>query len=322
MDTFKTPLAIFTYNRPDHTRDALSALENCWRFADCRAVIYCDGPKTPAHEDGVAATRRVVKDWAWRVNAEVIEREKNLGLARSIVSGVTEQCQKFGRTIVVEDDLVVSPDFLDYMLQALDRYQEYANVYQISGFMYPISNPANLDAFFLPLSTTWGWATWERAWCIFSWDADKALVQLSDPKMSKQFDLDGSFPYTDMLRRREEAHNDSWGILWWYAVFQANGLVLHPRQSLVWNGGFDNSGIHSGAPTFTMQSARDSINQPRLGKPLVYPKEIVVDQEAFNRLKRYLRSRSSRRKRLMGMLQKLRCTLIDRREIIREREGR
>jgi hypothetical protein len=322
MDTSMTPVAIFAYNRPDHIQSALSSLASCSRLADCRLVIYCDGPKTPAQDAGVAATRRVVRDWALRLNAEVIEREKNQGLARSIVSGVTEQCQKFGRTIVVEDDLVVSPDFLDYMLQALDRYQEYANVYQISGFMYPISHPTSPDAFFLPLSTTWGWATWERAWRIFSWDAGKALVQLADTKKSKQFDLDGSFPYTAMLRQREEAHNDSWGILWWYVVFQADGLVLHPRQSLVWNGGFDNSGIHSGAPSYTMQSARDSINQPRLGKPLVYPKEVIIDQEAFNRLKKYLRSRSNRRNRLMGMLLKLRRTLIDRQEIIHGREGR
>ena len=241
MDTSKTPVAIFAYNRPDHIQSALSSLANCSRRSDCHLVIYCDGSKTPAQEAGVAATRDVVREWALRLDAEVIERGENLGLARSIVSGVTEQCQKYGRIIVVEDDLIVSSNFLYYMLQALDRYQDNAKVYQISGFMYPISHPTSPDAFFLPLSTTWGWATWERAWQIFNWDAGKALDQLNDPKMSLRFDLDGSYPYTAMLRQREEAHNDSWGILWYYAVFQASGLVLHPRQSLVWNGGFDDS---------------------------------------------------------------------------------
>jgi hypothetical protein len=214
--------------------------------------------------------------------------------------------------IVVEDDLVVSPDFLDYMLQALDRYKNYLNVYQISGFMFPIEHPESPDAFFLPLTTTWGWATWERAWRAFDWDAGTAMQRLADPRVSRQFDLDGSFPYTTMLRQRLEARNDSWGILWWYTVFNLNGFVLHPRQSLVWNGGFDNSGIHSGAPSDTMQSSREAFSYPRLGNPLRFPQEVVVDQAALARLKSYLRLRSSRHRGVMGILRRLERTLVER----------
>jgi hypothetical protein len=309
METVKTPLALFTYNRPEHTRAALHALAKCERLADCSLVIYCDGPKTPDHEAGTASTRQVVKDWASQFGAQVIERTENLGLARSIVSGVTEQCQNYGRVIVVEDDLVVSPDFLDYMLQALDRYQDCSRIYQISGFMFPIKHPEKPDAFFLPLTTTWGWATWERAWRAFDWDATTALQRLADPQVSRQFDLDGSFPYTTMLRHRLEARNDSWGILWWYAVFHLNGLVLHPRRSLVWNGGFDDSGVHSGAPSDTMQSPREQYEHPRLGSLIAYPHEVVLDQAAFNRLKIYLRSRSFKRGRLMSILRKVKHNL-------------
>jgi hypothetical protein len=305
MKTGKTPLALFTYNRPEHTEAALYALSRCARLAECNLVIYCDGPKTLAQEAGTTHTRMVVNDWASKIGAQVVERSENLGLARSIVSGVKEQCQNYGRVIVVEDDLVVSPDFLDYMLQALDRYQECSQVYQISGFMYPIEHPKKPDAFFLPLTTTWGWATWERAWRAFDWDAATAMQQLADPRTSKLFDLDGSYPYTTMLRHRLEARNDSWGILWWYAVFHQNGLVLHPRRSLVWNGGFDDSGVHSGAPSDTMQSPREKFEYPRLGAPMVFPSEVTVDQAAFKQLKKYLRSRSFKRGRLMGILRKV-----------------
>ena len=319
MDRSQAPLVLFVYNRPDHTLRALTTLAQCDRFNECHLVIYCDGPKTPAHEAGVAVTRRVLKDWASRSNAEIIERSENLGLARSIVTGVTEQCRKYGKAIVVEDDLVVSPDFLDYMLQALERYKDYRNVYQISGFMYPIEHPTGSDAFFLPLTTTWGWATWERAWKIFDWNTSEALKRLDNPDVSKKFDLDGSFPYTAMLHQRAEARNDSWGILWWFAVFNANGVVLHPRNSLVWNGGFDNSGIHSGAPLFSMQASPNRFTHPSLSKPLVLPEAVDIDQEAFDRLKRYLRSRSNPRNRVRGIIQKISRTLIDRQNFIKNK---
>jgi len=290
MDAITTPVAIFAYNRPDHVQSALASLAKCRRLSDCRLTIYCDGPKTPALEAGVAATRRVVRDWASRLNAEVIERGENLGLARSIVSGVTEQCQKFGRTIVVEDDLVVSPDFLDYMLQGLEHYQDTATVYQISGFMFPVDHPAGWDAFFLPLTTTWGWATWERAWRVFDWNASSARHLLADLTVRKRFNLNNSYPYFDILTNRLAGRNDSWGILWWYAVFSVDGLVLHPRRSLVWNGGFDSTGIHAGAPANTMQSPREYFDSPRLAYPLTLPGDVLVDQEAFARVTNYLRT--------------------------------
>jgi hypothetical protein len=322
MATSKTPLALFTYNRPDHTLVTLNALAHCERLADCNLVIYCDGPKTDAEEARTAHTRRVVKDWASQNGAQVVERSRNLGLARSVVSGVTEQCENSGRVIVVEDDLVVSPDFLDYMLQALDRYQDSTQVYQISGFMFPINLPEKPDAFFLPLTTTWGWATWQRAWRAFNWDAESALGKLADPRVSRSFDLDGSFPYTEMLRHRLEGRNDSWGILWWYAVFTLNGLVLHPRQSLVWNGGFDNSGIHSGAPSDTMQSPRVLFDQPRFGSSLLFPDEIAVDHVAFYRVKDYLKSRSRKRSGVMGKLRQLKGILITLNSNLNRNSGR
>jgi hypothetical protein len=321
MAADQTPIALFVYNRPDHTQSALNALSRCERLADCHLVIYCDGPKTPVQEAGVAATRQIAKSWAVKMGAQVVERTENLGLARSIVTGVTEQCQICGRVIVVEDDLVVSPDFLSYMLQALDRFKDNSNVYQISGFMFPVKHPTSPDAFFLPLSTTWGWATWERAWRAFTWDVGTAMQKLADPQVSRQFDLDGSFPYTSMLRRRLEARNDSWGILWWYTVFNLHGLVLHPRQSLVWNGGFDNSGIHSGAPKDTMQSSREEYDLPRLGNPLLFPQEVKVDQAAFIRLQRYLKNHSRRRGKVMSMLRRFERILVKRAAPAQESNG-
>jgi hypothetical protein len=176
------------------------------------------------------------------------------------------------------------------MLQALERYKDYSNVYQVSGFMFPIEHPTSPDAFFLPLTTTWGWATWERAWRVFDWDANGALLQLANPAVRKRFNLDNSYPYYDILKNRLTARNDSWGILWWYAVFNQDGLVLHPRRSLVWNGGFDNSGVHSGGPSNTMQSPRQVFDSARLSGPLTLPTDVVMNTDAYKRVTNYLRT--------------------------------
>ena len=286
-----TPVALFTYNRPEHAARAIRALARCDRFAECRLHVYCDGASNVEHAEMVTASRRVVREWATRLDAEVIERENNLGLAKSIVGGVAELCEKYGRVIVVEDDLMVSPDFLDYMIQALARYEASANVYQIAGHMFHGTQGADLDASFIPLPTTWGWATWKRAWQIFDWQAKGAQETLSDPANRWRFDLEGAYPYASMLEQRLAGANQSWGILWVWAIFKANGLVLHPRRSLVWVGGSgaDGQGTHCGDVSEFPQDSQQSFMERRLSQPLRFPESIVTDEVAFRGLKDFLR---------------------------------
>ncbi len=282
------PVAVFTYNRPDHAKSVLESLSSCERLDECGVYIFCDGPKTGGRELDVATSRDVVHALAPKLNARIIKRPTNLGLARSIVTGVTELCEEYGRVIVLEDDHIVSPDFLDYMIQALNRYQNTENVYQVSGYMFDVDHPDTPDAFFLPLTTTWGWATWDRAWGIFDWHASGSRERLADLNQRRIFDLDDSYPYYEMLQRKLLNRNDSWGILWWWAVFNVGGLVLHPRKSLVWQGGLDGSGTHSGHADLS-QDARERFLQPRLSHSLKFPESVVSDEDAFARIKVFLR---------------------------------
>jgi hypothetical protein len=284
-----TPIALFTYNRAEHTARLLNSLANCSRFDECLLHIYCDGPKTAAQEHSVEACRQVVRQYAPRLGATVVERNTNLGLARSVVDGVTDLCNRFGRVIVVEDDLILNTSFLDYMLQALDRYAGTPNVYQVSGYMFPVTQPSRPDAFFLPLITTWGWATWQRAWQIFDWNAAEALERLKDPVTRKRFDLNNSYPYAVMLENQLNGSTDSWGILFWWHVFKVGGLALHPRRSLVWNGGFDKSGTNCGDQGWSTESAAESINNWTTSGAFEFPSEITVHHEAFNNICRFLK---------------------------------
>ena len=284
----KTPIALFIYNRPEHAELALESLSKCARLDECDVRIYCDGPKTEADTAGVAAARKVARRWRDQLKAELIEREQNLGLAQSIVNGVNELCDQYGRAIVVEDDFVLSVGFLNYMLQTLDRYADEPNVYQISGYMFPVNHRSELDAFFLPLTTTWGWATWKRAWQIFDWDASDAAERLQDPKTRRAFDLDGSYRYSEMLEQRLRNENDSWGLLFWWAVFKAGGFALHPRESLVWVGGFDRSGTHCVDVAWSAPQSRQAI-AARASANLKLPERVAPDLEAFKRITKFLR---------------------------------
>jgi GT2 family glycosyltransferase len=287
-----TPVAVFTYNRPAHTRQMLESLAACHRLEDCRVFVFSDGPKTPDQEQAVRETRAVVHDWTRQHPADIVERNENRGLARSIVGGVSELCNRNGRVIVLEDDMMVGPRFLDYMLLALDRYQDDERVCQISGYMFPVRHPSQPDAFFLPLTTTWGWATWQRAWRLFQWDVSSALPVLRDAAVRRAFDLDGAYPYSAMLEDCIAQRNDSWGIRWWWSAFVSQKLTLHPRQSLVWVGGFDGTGTHAGRNQHMMSISQSQMASFPWSETLIFPAAVHADRAAMQRIEQYLRSRN------------------------------
>lgn len=283
-----TPVAVFAYNRPAHIAAAMDALGRCDRLDECQVHVFCDGAKDEAGGAAVTATREVVRERAKALGAEVVEREVNLGLARSIVAGVTDLCERYGRVIVVEDDLVVAPDFLDFMLQALDRYADVGSVYQVSGFMFPVVHPEGADAFFLPLTTTWGWATWARAWEAFDWHATGAAEALRDPATRAAFDPYGDGRFFTMLADRLAGRNDSWGILWKWEVFRRGGLVLYPRLSLVRQMGWDGSGTHGGACAPYTQPPLEAFTATRLAPPIRLPEAVRPDAAAAERIRRFM----------------------------------
>lgn len=234
-----TPIALFVYKRPEHTRKTLESLMANAEFSDSPLYVFCDGAKSEKDLPLVRETRELIHSYELD-NATIIEREENMGLANSIITGVTELCDKYGRVIVVEDDLVVSPYFLKYMNTALDIYEEYDKVMHISGYMFPVKGQLP-DTFFYRATSCWGWGTWKRAWDKFEPDTHTLLARFKDKNKRWEFDIHGSTKYYLMLKY--QARN-SWAIRWYASVFLNNGLCLHPGKSLVNNIGHDDSGAH------------------------------------------------------------------------------
>lgn len=239
-----TPIAIFAYKRPEHLKRTLQDLSECHNFSDFPVTIYCDGPKNPEDRDSVAATREVAKLILGK-GATYRFSEENIGLARSIIGGVTEQTELYGRTIVIEDDFRIAPNFLNYMRDAIDRYESEQSVMQISGYMFDVPElSASNEPLFLPFISTWGWATWQRAWTGFRLDTPGWEELFRDPRLRHRFNLSGAYDYASMLRRQIEGKRDSWGVRFYWHVFKANGVVLYPPQTLIKNTGQDGSGSH------------------------------------------------------------------------------
>ena len=238
------PIALFIYKRAEHTRRTIVSLQGCEGFQSSPIYVFADGPKTQAEVEAVRATRSVARTLLGS-RAVFVEQERNRGLANSIIAGTTELCDRHGTVIVVEDDLVLAPSFLRFLNEGLERYRDEPRVMQVSGHMFDVPSFASQrGALLLPLTTSWGWATWERAWSMFDPSATGWREHLADDAEVKRFNLGGMYDYFGMLKRHMNGKIDSWAIRWYYSVFARGGLALFPPQTLVLNMGLDGSGTH------------------------------------------------------------------------------
>jgi hypothetical protein len=245
VSTSLAPIVLFVYNRPLHTRQTVQALQQNELAADSDLFIYSDAAKSPAGAQAVNEVRCYLKCISGFNSVTIVEREANLGLAGSIIRGVSETLRNYGRVIVLEDDLVTSPHFLSFMNRALDLYQESEQVISVHGYVYPIS--AELpETFFIKGADCWGWATWSRGWQLFDPDGSSLLSQLKARRLTRRFDFNGSHGYTRMLQDQIAGRNDSWAVRWYASALLHDKLTLYPGRSLVQNIGNDNSGTNCG----------------------------------------------------------------------------
>lgn len=240
------PVVVFAYKRLEHLRRTIESLRANALSSDTDVVIYCDGAKARADLAGVAAVRGYADSIVGFASTTVRARSDNLGLAKSIVNGVTEMLSKYSAVIVLEDDLLLSQHFLAYMNEAIALYENDARVASIHAYCFPVREQVP-ETFFLRGADCWGWATWRSAWLRYRPDSQSLLSELEERRLTREFDLDDSYPFTQMLRDQIAGRNDSWAIRWHASCFLADALTLYPGRSLVHNIGNDASGTHAAA---------------------------------------------------------------------------
>ena len=239
------PILLFTYNRLTHTQHCIESLQQNLLAPDSELFIYSDAAKTKEQEDEVHAVRSYLHTIQGFKQITIIERKENWGLARNIIDGVTTQVNAYGKVIVLEDDLIVAPHFLEFMNDALEVYKNELRVGHIQACDFT-KNPSLPDTFLIKWTGSWGWATWDRAWKHFNSDGKALLAELESKKLTYTFDFNGKYGFTRMLRRQIEGKNNSWAIRWNASLFLKNILSLNVGRSLVQNVGFDGSGTNCG----------------------------------------------------------------------------
>lgn len=249
MNTY-APIALFVYNRPQHTQQTVEALLLDPLAKQSDLYIFSDAARHDGAKVAVDQVRSYINQISGFNKVEIVERTTNWGLANSVIDGVTRLCKDFGKVIVLEDDLVVSPHFLEYMNTGLNKYQSDEKVMQIAGYMFPIKVETTEDALFMPLTSSWGWATWDRAWQHFDPDAKGYDVLVNNFELKNAFNIGSRYPYFKMLEAQKSNRVDSWAIRWYLSVFLLGGLILYPKKSLVENYGFDGSGVNCIASGF------------------------------------------------------------------------
>ena len=241
----RAPIAVFAYRRANHLSATLDALEKCEGFADSPVIIFSDGPRSEREAEDVAKVRKLIRS-RLRPNIKMIERERNFGLAASIIDGVTGLCNEYGRVIVLEDDLVVSPSTLRWFNNCLDFYEDEHRVMAISGYQFFIPSLRKQKfGIFARFSSSWGWATWNRAWIKFDPEAAGWEELLENHALANDFDWNGSYPLSRMLLSQMTGSVDSWAIRWAWTIFRQQGLSVFPPRSLVRNSGFDTKATHN-----------------------------------------------------------------------------
>lgn len=239
------PVVLFTYNRPLHLKKTISALARNKLIAETELYFFQDGPKNSSDKEKVEEVKKIIEEFTSAMITHKIFRDKNYGLAKSVITGVTEVFKSHDEVIVLEDDLVTSPNFLEFMNNALNYYEHNSRIHSITGYSLPLQTKLliNEDVFFTPRAGSWGWATWKDRWTKPDWDVSDYREFKRSPSLQKDFNLGGE-DLTPMLKAQMRGHINSWAIRWSYHHFKMNGLCVYPKISKVKHIGNDSEGTH------------------------------------------------------------------------------
>ena len=242
MQNNLAPICLFTYNRLEETKLTIEALQNNFLASDSKLFIFSDGPKNENSRSKVQAVRNYIHSIKGFKNVHVFESKTNKGLATSIIDGVTKIVNRYGKVIVLEDDLITTPNFLCFMNKGLNYYKAFNNVYSINGYS-PDIGKVQYDLYKTKRAFPWGWATWEDRW---NKDVltNNYISKNITKSVLKEFNKECGADAVKMLKETLNGRNSSWYIRWVFVNFLEKKISIFPVKSKVINIGFTNRGTH------------------------------------------------------------------------------
>ncbi len=239
------PICLFTYNRLAETVQTIEYLKKNFFAQQSELFIFSDSYKDEKSRHKVEAVRNYIRTVDGFKSIHIFEMQTNMGLAKSIISGVNKVITEYGKVIVLEDDLITSTNFLDYMNQALDYYEDNSKVFSVAGYSIKVTPPDNFksDVYFKGRATSWGWATWKDRWQSVDWQLKDIDVFLSSNSRKRKMRRHGD-DLLKMLSDHIKGRNDSWAIRFAYNQIKGNKLTVAPIISKVRNIGFGGEATH------------------------------------------------------------------------------
>lgn len=243
------PVVLFVYNRADHFIKTYNSIAECPEATQTDLFIFSDGAKNENAQNAVNEVRQFAKKIAEESifkSVQVFESPINKGLAKSIINGVSQVVEKYGRVIVVEDDCYCSPYFLRYMNSCLDFYKDNQSIGAISGYSPMIEFPEDYenDVFIAYRSCSCSWGTWADRWQNVDWELKEFSDFCKKPSLIKKLNANGNDRFM-RLYRQTKGNGSSWSVRFGAHLVKNNWLTVYPRYSYIKNIGCDESGVHS-----------------------------------------------------------------------------
>ncbi len=269
------PIVLFCYNRPAHVRQTVAALQRNTLAGRSRLIVFSDGPKKMSAAGEVKAVREYIKGIHGFKSVTVYESPVNKGLAASVIAGVTQIIALHGKVIVVEDDIVTTPDFLTFMNELLEVYATRTDIFSVTGYAPQVSLPSSYkkDLYLAPRASSWGWGTWADRWERVDWSSNAYRRLLADPALKKAF-VKGGEDLWPMLVKQQRGVIDSWAIRWALAHSLHNAYGVYPVRSKIRNIGTDGTGTNF---TFSTREYEGALHTGAVAAdPALAPEETVI----------------------------------------------
>ncbi len=283
------PVAMFVYNRADNTQRTLEALVKNTLAASTDVYVFSDGGRDARSWAQVAQVRQTVKTMARQIREQgllrsitLVERPENYYLERNITEGIAQVLAQHDSIIVLEDDIVTSPYFLQYMNDGLTLYRNSSRMMHVSGFTHLCLQQGveGNDFYFTPHMAGWGWGTWRDRWQqhFRHYASREEALQGMTEKQIREMEYDGRFPCLHSLDRSPIP----WDICWEIAIKRADGLCLTPARTMVRNIGLY-SGTHFRSSTLLQHFSydREPLQRPLTLHHVVNPHSVGWVEETF-----------------------------------------
>jgi len=274
------PIVLFTYNKLDTLKKTVQHLKKNKLARKSNIFIYSDFYKTNVDKIYVLKVRKYLREIQGFKKKKIILRNKNYGLAKNIVNGVSEVMKNHSKAIILEDDILVSKYFLDYMNSSLNLYKKKKNIWNISGWNYKIKIKSEHDVYFTRTMNCWGWATWKDRWKCYKKNP-KQIVKKWSLSDIKKFNFEGSYNFFSQIERNLSGQIDTWAIFWYAVIFKNKGLCVNPINTLVKNIGVGKFATNTKSSNNIFTS---NINDHNL-LPKKFPNKILENKKIFYSIK-------------------------------------